>query len=159
MFETVQAAAPAAENTDGIFSTRYELKGDLAQDFTPIMTTLKGKGVITVTNAQIKGMQLFNHIGKVTKKDELSDPKVEEIVMDTEIKDAKVWIKPFSFQVGVYHAEMEGSNGFDNTLNYVLWISRPPLNKIKIPFHVTGTVDNPVIKLGKGHENFDFSDF
>lgn len=159
MFQTVQTAAPLAENTDGIFSTKYHLKGELAPDFTPVLATLTGNGTIVIDDAMIKGTKVFNHVGKITSKDELADPHVQDIIMETEIKGGKVFIKPFSFQLGKYHTEFEGSHSFDNVMDYVLRISVPPFNKIKIPFHISGTVDKPVVKLGKGHEKFDFTTF
>jgi hypothetical protein len=79
--------------------------------------------------------------------------------METEIKGGKVLVKPFSFLIGKYQTELEGSQSFTNVMDFVLKISVPPLNKIKIPFRISGTVGNPVVKLGKGHENFDFSTF
>ncbi len=159
MFETVKNAAPAAQNTDGLFSTSYRLKGELSPDFSPVMETLTGHGTIIIDDAQIKGMQVFNHVGKITGKDALTAPRVQNIIMQTEIKGGMVRVKPFSFQVGKYFTELEGSYSFKNTMNYVLRISVPPLNKIKIPFHISGTVEKPIVKLGTGHENFDFSTF
>jgi AsmA protein len=123
------------------------------------METLTGKGRIIIDSAQIKGTQVFGHVGRMTGKNAFSDPRVKGIVMETEIKGGQVLMKPFSFQIGKYMTELEGSYSFKNTLSYVLRISVPPLNRIKIPFHISGTSDKPIIKLGKGHERHDFSDF
>jgi hypothetical protein len=159
MFETVQSAAPAAQTTDGIFSTKYHLKGELNPDFSPAMATLTGGGTIIVEDAEIKGMKVFNHVSNITNKKELNDPKVKTMTLETEIKGGKVYIKPVAFQIGKYLTELEGSQGFDNTIDYVLKLSVPSLHKIKVPFHISGTVNKPVVKLGKGHEHFDFKTF
>jgi AsmA-like C-terminal region len=159
MFATPAPNAPTTQYADGLFSTKYHLKGELAPDFTPILNTLSGSGTIIVDSAQIKGMKVMNHVSKITKKDELNNPQVQDIKVETEIKNGQVLIKPFTFQIGKYTTELEGSHSFNNDMNYVLKIGVPPLNKLKIPFHISGTVDKPVVKLGKGHENFDFSGF
>ena len=159
MFETIQTTAPSAKNSDGVFSTKYHLRGELNKSFSPLMETLIGGGTIVIEDAQIKGMEVFNHVSNITKKKELNDPKVKNITLETEIKGGKVFIKPVTFQIGKYLTELEGSQSFDNTMDYVLKISVPSLHKIKVPFHISGTVNKPIVKLGKGHENFDFSTF
>ena len=159
MFESVQSAAPAAQNTDGVVTTTYHLKGELGPDLSPVLGSLTGGGKIIIEDAEIKGMKMFNSVSAMTSKKELNDPKVKSITMETEIKGGKVYIKPVSFQIGKYLTELEGSQGFDNTMDYVLKISVPSLHKLKVPFHVSGTVSKPVVKLGKGHEKFDFSTF
>ena len=158
-FSTVQSAAPSASKTFGVFSTKYKLKGELAHDFEPILETLMGSGTVVIEDAEVKGLKLFTNISKLTKKQELKDPHVSDIVMNSEIKGGKVMIKPFSFKVSRFMADIEGTQGFDNSISYLIKISVPPLSKVKIPIHVTGTVDNPNVKLGKGHENFNFDEF
>jgi hypothetical protein len=159
MFESVQSAAPAAQNTDGVVTTKYHLKGELGPDLSPVMASLTGGGTIIIEDAEIKGMKMFNNVSAISNKKELNDPKVKNITMETEIKGGKVYIKPVSFQIGKYFTELEGSQSFDNTMDYVLKISVPSLHKLKVPFHISGTVSKPVVKLGKGHEKFDFSKF
>jgi hypothetical protein len=157
MFGILQAAAPAAKTTDGVFTTKYSLKGEIGPDFKPIYETLTGNGTIIIEEAQIKGMTALGHVSKITKKEELNNPKVKDIVMETEIKGGRIYIKPFSFKLGKFTTDFAGNHGFNNTLNYVLRLGIPPFNKLKIPFNITGTMDKPIIKLGKGHENYDFS--
>jgi len=150
---------PTDKTTDGLFSTQYHLKGELAADYSLVLSTLAGNGTIIIEDAQVKGMKVLNHVSRITKKAELNDAHVQDIVMETEIKGGKLLIKPFSFLIGKYRTELEGSQGFDDVMDYVLRISVPPLNKIKIPFHISGTLSKPVVKVGKGHEQFDFSTF
>jgi AsmA protein len=159
MFETVKNAAPAAKNTDGVFSTKYHLKGELSPEFSPLLETLEGGGTIIIQDAQVKGMKMFSNVSGITKKQELADPHLKDITMETEIKGGKIYIKPFSFQIGKYFTELEGSQSFDNKMDYVLKLSAPAFHKIKIPFRISGTTDKPIVKVGKGHEKFDFTDF
>ncbi|HWY36542.1 MAG TPA: AsmA-like C-terminal region-containing protein, partial [Nitrosopumilaceae archaeon] len=152
MFIDEKGVAPAK----GLFSTKYALKGELTPDFTPISSTLIGKGKITIDSVSVKGMKLFEHIKTVSKKDEFSNPELNDINMDTEIRSGKFLIYPFTFKVSKFSTEVEGSQGFDNTMNYSIKISVPPFKKLKIPISIIGTSDKPIIKLGKGFDNTDF---
>lgn len=147
-----KSTAPAKGN----FSTSYNLKGQVTPDFSPVLSTLEGKGKITVDKVSVKGMKLFNHIKNVSKKEEFNNPELNDIVMDTEIKGGKFLIYPFSFKVSRFLTEVEGSQGFDDTMNYLIKLSVPPFNKFKIPITISGTSDKPVIKTGKGFDNTDF---
>lgn len=144
-------------STNGIFSTKYYLKGLLGFDYKPQLHTLTGKGKIVVDYAKIKGLKMFHHISKITKRDELHEPQLDDIIFDTEIKNSKILVKPLSFKIGKYNVELEGTHTFENNMNYIFRIGVPPINKLKIPMHITGNPEKPIVKLGKGHENFDFS--
>lgn len=145
------------EATNGIFSTKYTLKGYLNYNYLPLAGSVQGGGKIIVDNAKIKGFKMFHHISKLTKRKELHEPEVDDIVFDTEIRNSIVYVKPLTFKIGRYNIDLEGSHTFENTMNYIFKIGVPPLNKLKIPIHISGPVDRPSVKLGKGHENFDFS--
>jgi len=44
---------------------------------------------------------------------------------------------------------MEGQSSFDGNINLKMRIGLPPLGIIGIPMHITGTSENPKIKLNK----------
>jgi hypothetical protein len=143
-------------SAQGLFSTKYSLKGELTPDFTPIHSTLSGKGKITIDNVSVKGMKLFSHIKNISKKDEFQNPELNDIVMDTEIKDEKIMISPFTFKVRKFSVAVEGAQGFDNTMEYFIKLSIPPFHKLRIPMSIKGNSDKPVIKLGQGFNHEDF---
>jgi hypothetical protein len=151
-FVDPKGIAPA----QGSFSTKYTLKGEIAPDYSPVYATLIGSGKITIDSVSVKGMKLFNHIKNVTKKEEFNNPDLTDIAMDTEIKGGKILISPFSFKVSKFLTEVEGFQGFDDKIEYLIKLSSPPFYKLKIPVHISGTTDKPLIKLGKGHVASDF---
>jgi hypothetical protein len=152
MFIDDKEMAPA----DGFFSTKYSLRGEVTPDFSIINSTLAGSGKINIDNVSMKEMKLFNHIKGISNKEEFNNPELNDIVMDTEIKGEKFLIYPCSFKVDKFLTEIEGSQGFDNKMNYSIKISVPPFKKLKIPISILGTSDKPLIKLGKGFDNSDF---
>jgi len=143
--------APSAANVYGKFSVTYKLKGELAKDMTPKLETLKGGGIMRIADAKINGMKMFEEISKSAKKSEINDPHLKDFTMETEIRDNKIIVKPFSIKVSGFDADIEGVNTMGGIVNYLVKIELIPLTKIKIPFHVTGSYDNPKVALGKGH--------
>jgi AsmA protein len=143
--------APSAANVFGKFSVTYKLKGELAKDMSPKLETLAGGGIMRIADAKINGMKLFEEISKSAKKNEINDPHLKDFTMETEIRDSKIFVKPFSIKVSGFDADIEGVNTMSGMVNYLVKIELIPLTKIKIPFHVTGKYDNPKVALGKGH--------
>jgi AsmA protein len=143
--------APSAANVYGKFSVKYKLKGELAKDMQPKLETLTGGGVMRIAEAKINGMKLFEEISKNAKKNEMNDPHLKDFTMETEIRDSKIIVKPFSIVVSGFDTDIEGVNTMSGMINYLVKIELIPFTKIKIPFHVTGHYDNPKVALGKGH--------
>ncbi|MDX2190195.1 MAG: AsmA-like C-terminal region-containing protein, partial [Bacteroidota bacterium] len=150
-FYTVQESAPAAQHTNGVFSITYKLKGELKPDMKPNMKSLKGGGIVFIKSAQVNGMRMFDHISSLTKKDELKNPSLQNLMLVSEISKGRLIIKPFKFKVNKYDAELEGFHDFEGTMAYVMKIGIPPFEKAKIPIHIEGEYSKPNIKLGKGH--------
>ncbi|GHM98639.1 hypothetical protein WSM22_01290 [Cytophagales bacterium WSM2-2] len=143
--------APSAANTYGRFSVTYKLKGELAKDLTPKLESLEGGGVMRIADAKINGMKLFEEISKSAKKSEINDPHLKDFTMETEVRDSKIIVKPFTIKVSGFDADIEGVNTMSGMVNYIVKIELIPFTKIKIPFHVSGHYDNPKVALGKGH--------
>jgi hypothetical protein len=152
MFVDPKGVAPA----EGNFSTKYALKGELNPDFSPIYTTLTGGGKIIIDSVKVKGMKVMNHIKNTSKKDEFHNPELNDVTIDTQIKDGKIFLSPFTFKVNKFLAEVEGWQGFDEKMDYQIKLSVPPFNKIKIPMTISGTGEKPLIKMGKGFSHSDF---
>jgi AsmA protein len=151
-FATIQAIAPAAEHTYGLFSIDYKLKGDLTQSLVPVFESLEGEGTVRIRDAKINGMKVFHHISGLTKKEELMNPKLKDIVMDVNVGRGVIHVKPFVMKLAGFDTEITGKHELTGSMNYVLKIALPPFDIVKIPLHVSGTYDNPKVHLGKGHE-------
>jgi AsmA protein len=142
--------APAAADAYGIFSIDYSLKGELDQNMSPKTQTLTGGGQVRIADAKVDGMKMFDEISKAAKKQELNDPHLKDVVIDTEVRDNKLYVKPFSMNISGFDMDIEGVNNISGAINYVVKIELFPIDKLKIPCHVTGTYDNPKVILGKG---------
>ncbi len=147
----VHDMAPAIEHTEGMFSGRYALKGFLGRNLIPITETIEGKGEIRIASAKVNGMKMFERISKAAKRQNLNDPHLKDLVIQTEIKDNQLNVKPFSMKLSGFNTDIEGVHDFNGFLNYIVKIELLPIEKLKIPFHVSGSYDDPKVALGKGH--------
>lgn len=147
----VRDMAPAAGNTYGELSITYKLQGELTPDMTPKTETLVGAGEIHIANAKINGMKIFEEISKTAKKEDINDPHLKDFYMKTEIHDNKIFVKPFDIKISGLNAEIEGVSEISGAISYVVKIELLPIEKLRIPFHVSGTYDNPKVAIGKGH--------
>jgi len=147
----VRDMAPAAGNTFGELSISYKLRGELSPDMTPKTETLTGGGDIQIANAKINGMKIFEEISKTAKKEDINDPHLKDFHMTTEIRDNKIFVKPFDIKISGLNAEIEGVSEISGPISYIVKIELLPIEKLRIPFHVSGTYDNPKVAIGKGH--------
>lgn len=144
----VRQLASAAADTYGLFSLDYKLKGELKHDFTARTETLVGGGEVRIQDAKVNGMKIFEELSKASKKQEINDPHLRDFIVKTEIRDNKIIVKPFSIRVSGMDADIEGVSEISGALRYLVKLE---ILHVKIPFHVTGTYDNPRVILGKGH--------
>jgi len=151
----IRNLAPAAGDTYGKVTVSYKLAGELNKDATIKMETLVGGGNVTIANAKINGMKMFDEINKQAQKQEVKDPDLKDFSIDTEIRDNKLYVKPFTLKINGLNTDIEGYNNISGgTVNYLVKIEFIPIDKIKIPFHVTGTYDNPKVAMGKGKSDY-----
>ncbi len=148
----LQKIAPAAEHTEGIFSGKYALTGKLSAEMLPINETIKGEGEIRIASAKINGMKLFERMSRATKKQQMNDPHIRDLVIKTSIENNRLTVKPFSTKISGFNTDIEGIQNFSGVLNYLVKIELLLIEKLKIPFHISGTYKDPKVAIGKGHK-------
>ncbi|MBC7450434.1 MAG: hypothetical protein H7259_02985 [Cytophagales bacterium] len=147
----VRKLAPASGDTYGRVTVDYQIAGEVNSDGTAKMETLVGGGKVSIANAKINGMKMFDEISKSSKKQDVKDPHLKDFSITTTIHDNKLFVEPFELKVNGLNADIEGFNDINGgTVNYIVKIELIPIDKIRIPFHVTGTYDNPKVTMGKG---------
>lgn len=137
----------AAQYAKGIASLEYQLSGKLDENMSPIFPSLKGGGEIRIKNAQLMNFKLMNAVSKATQKDSLTNPKVKDVVIKTQIKNNIITLERTRLKIFGLRPRFEGQINFDGDLNLKARLGLPPFGIIGIPFHVTGNSENPVIKL------------
>ncbi|MHA3789791.1 AsmA family protein [Flavobacterium hauense] len=137
----------AAENMEGIVSLDYDLKGDLDGNMSPIYPSLKGGGTIFVRDVQVSGLKLFGSISKKTGSEGLDNPNVKDIQVKSTIKNNLIKIEPFTLKVAGFRPTIKGTTSFDGLLDLRIRLGLPPGGLIGVPMVVTGTHENPKVKI------------
>lgn len=137
----------AAENMEGIISLDYNVKGDLDGNMSPIYPSLNGGGTISVRNVQVSGLKLFGSISKKTGSDGLNNPNVKDIQIKSTISKNLIRIEPFTLKVAGFRPTIKGTTSFDGLLDLRVRLGLPPGGLIGVPIVVTGTHEDPKIKI------------
>lgn len=147
--------ASAAESAEGIVSLDYKVGGKLSNQMQPIYPSLSGGGTLSVKDVKMKGFKMFGAVSKKTGKDAINNPNLSKVDIKTTIKNNIITIERFKFKVAGFRPRIEGTSSFDGKLNIKMRLGLPPLGIIGIPLTVTGTGDNPKVKLGKKGEDIE----
>ncbi|MEQ9423246.1 MAG: AsmA-like C-terminal region-containing protein [Cyclobacteriaceae bacterium] len=175
-FSTIQTLAPMAEKMIGNFSTDFKIGGALGDDMMPLYDHLFGAGLVEIAEAAYKGdMKVLSAVSSVTKLGAVSNAanndgqiKLKDVLMQAEIKNGRVHLKPFDLEVGGYKTTVSGSNGVDGSLDYVMKMDVPTGQlagvannllasftggqsvvgeKIRLNLGVTGNYEDPKVKI------------
>jgi len=151
--------ATAAESAEGIVSLDYKVAGILDANMAPIYPSLTGAGVLSVKKVKMKGFKMFGAVSKKTGKDAMKNPDVSQVDIKTTIKNNIITIERFKFKVAGFRPRIEGQTSFDGRLNIKMRLGLPPFGIIGIPIKVTGTQEDPKVKLGKQTEDLQETEY
>ena len=119
-FNTMQKIAPIAQYSKGMFTATLEnFTADLDTKMSPIMTSLHGNGVFKTAKVSVGGFPPFEKLGEALKIDKLKNLDIENVVAEYEFKDGRVMLtKPVKVKIDKITADITGSTGFDQTIDY-----------------------------------------
>jgi len=124
--DMIQKLAPIAEEMNGLLSTDFSMAGALGSDMMPDYATLTGGGLIQIIQASLDGdSQIMSGLTSLTKLSKISTTTLDKIKMSAEIKDGRLFVKPFDVNLGSYKTTIEGSTGIDGSINYTLGMDVP----------------------------------
>lgn len=151
--------ASAAESAEGIVSLDYNVAGILDGNMMPIYPSLTGGGTLSVKNVKMKGFKMFGTVSKKTGKDAIANPDLSKVDIKTKIKNNIITIERFKFKVTGFRPRIEGTTSFDGKLNIKMRLGLPPFGLLGIPLKITGTQENPNVKLGKQTEDLEETEY
>lgn len=169
-FNTVRAFAPVAQHVTGDFTTKFALAGILGQDMMPVLSSLDGNGLIRVAQAALKDSKVIQGITSLTKLNDSNTINFKNLNLSVEIVDGMLQLAPFDVRLWDYQAQVQGSTGFDGSINYLVNLEIPAqkfgsqvnnllssLTKteasetvVPLGFNIQGNYANPKISLAGG---------
>lgn len=153
--EVFRKMASAAEKAQGIVSLDYQLKGKLNGKMEPVYPSLTGGGTLSVKNVKVRGLKMFNAVSKQTSSEAIKNPDLSKVDIKTTIKNNIMTVERFKFKFAGFRPRIEGTTSLDGKLNLKMRLGLPPLGIFGIPLTVTGTQDNPKIKVGRKSEDLE----
>lgn len=146
-FNTVQKLAPIGQYAKGMFTATLEnFKADLDQTMSPILSTLHGNGVFKTSSVSIGGFPAFTKLGEALKIEQLKNLTLQNVVAEYEFKDGRVFLRnPVKVKIDKIGAEITGSTGFDQTIDYN-W-------KMDVPTEMFGSQANSMVGSLLGQAN------
>ncbi|MCS6807502.1 MAG: AsmA-like C-terminal region-containing protein [Bacteroidota bacterium] len=168
-FMTVREFVPFAHHMQGIIGMKVQLSTDLDQNLKPLWNTFSSNGIVNLSALKLEDFTPCNAIADVLKIDALRNPTLSKFSAFYEIKNGRLYIKPFKTTLAGINVSIEGSNGIDKSLDYIVHLTIPVerlssaafdalgalggLNlaalkpkTIPVIIRVGGTFDNPIIQ-------------
>jgi vacuolar-type H+-ATPase subunit H len=91
----------------------------------PELTSVSANGLVLSDILGLTNLNTFGKIADVLKMEKLRNPSLEKINLSFDIIDGKATVKPMDFKLGSYKANISGTTGLDQVLNFVLTLDIP----------------------------------
>ncbi len=124
-FTTVRLLVPVAKYAQGNFSTDLRVRGALGKDMTPLYQALSGAGSLQTSRLTVKDFPALDKLAATTKLDFLDDPTLQALRSQFRIQDGRLHVEPFAVPLGSATMRASGSNGLDQSLDYLLRLRVP----------------------------------
>jgi hypothetical protein len=124
-FNTVQAFAPIAQHLTGNFNSTLAFSGKLGQDMMPILSSLDGNGLLKIAEAALKDSPIIQGVTSLTKLNDTNTINFKNLSIPIEINNGVLDVRPFDVKLWDYQANIQGSTGFDGTINYLVNMQVP----------------------------------
>ncbi|WP_057937048.1 AsmA-like C-terminal region-containing protein [Algoriphagus resistens] len=171
-FNSVKAFAPIAQHLTGKFNSNLDFSGKLGQDMMPLLSSLDGKGLLKVAETALKDSKILEGITSLTKLKDVNTLQMKNISIPISIDNGVMDVKPFDVKLWDYQANVQGTAGFDGSINYLINM-QIPANKfgaqansllatlsgtsvdentaIPLALNLSGTYNSPKIALAGGN--------
>jgi vacuolar-type H+-ATPase subunit H len=124
-FTFVQKYAPIANKLIGVISSNLKFKGTLKKNMMPELTSVSAYGLLLSDILNLTNLNTFGKIADVLKMEKLRNPSLEKINLSFDVVEGRATVKPMDFKLGSYKANISGSTGLDQVLNFVLTLDIP----------------------------------
>ncbi|MCE7055359.1 hypothetical protein LZF95_11795 [Algoriphagus sp. AGSA1] len=171
-FNTIKAFAPIAQNLTGKFNSNLNFSGKLGADMMPLLSSLNGEGLLKVAETALKDSKILEGITSLTKLKDANSLQLKNISIPISIDNGVMDVKPFDVKLWDYQAKVQGTAGFDGSINYLVNMQIPAgkfgsqansllasitgtaadeNTSIPLALNLSGTYNSPKIALAGGN--------
>lgn len=154
-FNSVQKLAPMAGKMSGRFSTSLGIKGALNEKMEPDYATLNGEGRLQTHQATVDNFEPLVKIADALKLDQFKKATLSDANLSFQIKDGRVYVKPYEQTIAGYKVRIEGSNGMDQSIDYTWGVQVPTAN---LPSAATGAISSLLAKANSAGANLSMGE-
>jgi uncharacterized protein involved in outer membrane biogenesis len=172
-FVTVQRFAPMAKYMGGKFSSILSMNTTLDESMQPVWDSFNSSGSLNIRNAAISGFKPLEMVGDKLNIESLKDPRLDNVTTSFTIKNGRFYISPFTFNVLNQEVSFAGSNGIDQSIDYLLAVKIPvsnlkqqantaisnvlkkdinliTANNVEVKANITGSIESPQVSVSAG---------
>ncbi|MEP7170851.1 MAG: AsmA-like C-terminal region-containing protein, partial [Bacteroidota bacterium] len=146
-FNSVQKMAPIAGKCYGKYSTEFTVIGNLDQHMQPVMNSLNGGGKLKTSGVTISNFEPLSKLADALKMEQFKKASLSDANLSFKFTNGRVYIEPFDQTIAGIKTRIEGSNGFDETIDYKMGMQLPTK---MLPGAATGVI-NGLISQANSH--------
>ena len=171
-FNSIKTLVPLAQQVQGVFGTTFSVSGEMGPNMLPNLATLNGKGLFDIVKANVLQSKVMSQISALTTLPELKNLEIINRIVNAEIVNGNLVIKPFDLAVGDVKMTVGGTNSLSGALAYVTAINAPTgrlgtavssqltrltgvqniqgTDRVTLGLNIGGTMSSPSVKLTTG---------
>lgn len=131
----------------GLISMDYKINTTLDSTMNPILPSMEGKGYIRLEDVNVKGLKVLGMLSKATGRDSIDNPNLKGVIINSTIADNKIKVSRTRMRIFGFRPRFEGESSFDGRVSFKFRLGLPPFGIIGIPVSITGSFENPIIKI------------
>jgi hypothetical protein len=124
-FSTVKQVAAIAERCNGKFSSNFTVVGRMNEHMDPVLPSLNGGGKLSTQNVSLTNFEPVNKMADVLKMSQYRSMNLSNINLSFKFKDGRVVVEPFETTLAGTKAIINGSSGFDQSIDYTIGLNIP----------------------------------
>jgi len=127
-FDMFKKMTPIASALEGLFSSKLSLSGDLTNDLSPNMNSLKGNALTNLIDAKVnpEKNKLISKLNQKTDFINLEKLNLKDLTANLNFEDGQLKVAPFNFKINNdINVFASGGHAFDGGLNYNLNMNIP----------------------------------
>jgi hypothetical protein len=124
---TLNKIAPIANVIGGKMKSDFKIEGNLSDDMTPNLETISGDLLGELFNTKLKASnsKMLSFLGDEIKFIDVNKLNLEKVKTYITFQDGNVVLKPFTMKYEDINIQVDGTHGFDQSMNYNLTFDVP----------------------------------